>query len=156
MKLALMLILVCALSHAAERLTPELEPASEVELIPALKATKDFRALAPLMRRGLLCDQTSYRQYAAEWFIQHGTFEDVSYLIDALSDDTASTGANYPVAGMNTTRYWANVALIVICKTSFDYRHDASDKDREDAIMLWTQHWKMMKERAERKKASGR
>ena len=64
---------------------------------------------------------------------------------DALSDNSGHKGANYPLAGMATTRYWANVALIAICKTSYDYQWDASKEKREYSISLWIQHWDRIK-----------
>ena len=89
----------------------------------------------------------TYRAYSAQWFIEHGTIEDVPFLIDALSDDSMHVGANYPLAGMATTRYWANIALIVICKTSYDYQWDAPKEKRDYSISLWTQHWERIKPR---------
>ena len=46
---------------------------------------------------------------------------------------------------MATTRYWANVALIVICKTSYDYQWDSPKEQREYSISLWKQHWERIR-----------
>ena len=87
----------------------------------------------------------TYRAYSAKWFIEHGTTEDVPFLIDALSDESMHEGANYPLAGMATTRFWVNVALIAICKTSYDYQWDATKEKREYSISLWKQYWERIK-----------
>ncbi len=87
----------------------------------------------------------TFRAYSVQWFIEPGTIEDVPFLIDALSDKSGHVGANYPLAGMTTTRYWANIALIVICKTSYNFQWDASKEKRKYSISLWVQHWESIK-----------
>lgn len=147
MKSAFIALLLCSISLAAERISPKVESIDPEELNPALHAKEDYRSHAQVIRRGLVGSQMTYRARSAQWFIEHGTIEDVPYLIDALSDDSMHVGANYPLAGMATTRYWANVALIVICKTSYDYQWDASNEKRDYSISLWTQHWERIKPR---------
>ena len=136
---------MCSVSFAADRIAPQVESIDPEELLPALHAEEVFRTHAPTVRRGLLGSQLTYRAESAKWFIEHGIIEDVPYLIDALSDESMHVGANYPLAGMATTRYWANVALIVICKTSYDYQWDSSTEKREYSISLWKQHWERIK-----------
>lgn len=126
---------------AAEMIAPQVEPIGSEKLLTALHAKEDFRSHAETIRRGLVGTQMTYKAESAQWFIKHGTIEDVPYLIDALSDESMHVGANYPLAGMSTTRYWANVALIVICKVSYDYQWDSSEEKREYSISLWKQHW---------------
>ena len=150
MKIALIALLMCSICSASERIAPQVESIDPDELLPALQAKEDFRAHAPTIRRGLVGTQLTYRAQSAQWFIEHGTVEDVPYLIDALSDQSMHVGANYPLAGMATTRYWANVALIVICKTSYDYRWDALAEKREYSISLWAQHWERIKPKEKR------
>ena len=133
------------MSLAAESISPKVESIDPEELNPALHAKEDYRSHAPVIRRGLVGSQITYRAYSAQWFIEHGFIEDVPFLIDALSDDSMHVGANYPLAGMATTRYWANIALIVICKTSYDYQWDATKEKREYSISLWKQHWDRIK-----------
>ena len=145
MKFVLLALLGCSVASAAERIAPKVESIDPDDLLPALHAKEDFRTHAPTIRRGLVGSQLTYRAHSAQWFIEHGTVEDVPYLIDALSDESMHVGANYPVAGMATTRYWVNVALIVICKTSYDYRWDDSAEKREYAISLWQQHWERIR-----------
>lgn len=135
------LLLTCSICAAANRTAPESEAIHPGELLPALEAQENFRSQAGTIRRGLRGSQMTYRAESAQWFIKHGTIDDVPYLIDALSDESQHEGAKYPVAGMATTRYWANVALIVICKTSFDFQWDADREKREYSIQLWKQHW---------------
>ena len=145
MKFALITLLMCSLGFAADRIAPQVESIDPVELLPSLNAKEDFRSHAPTIRRGLVGSQLTYRAESAQWFIEHGTVEDVPYLIDSLSDESGHKGANYPLAGMATTRYWANVALIVICKTSYDFQWDAPKEKREYSISLWEQHWGRIK-----------
>jgi hypothetical protein len=141
---------MCSVSFAANGIAPQVESIDPDELLPALHAKESFRAYAPTIRRGLVGSQLTYRAESAQWFIDHGTLEDVPYLIDALSDESMHVGANYPLAGMATTRYWANVALIVICKTSYDYQWDSSNQKRNYSISLWKQHWDRIKPKNEK------
>ena len=143
--IALIALLMCSICSAADRISPKEDSIDPEELIPALQAKEDFRTHAATIRRGLVGSQLTYRAKSAQWFIEHGTVEDVPYLIDALSDESMHEGAEYPLAGMATTRYWANVALIVICKTSYDYQWDSSKEKREYSISLWLQHWARIK-----------
>lgn len=129
------------LATDAEPIAPRVESIDLDELQSALLAKDNFRKHAPTIQRGLVGSHMWYRAQSAQWFIQHGNMNDVPHLIAALSDESAHKGANYPVAGMATTRYWANVALIAICGTSYEYRWDDPPKKREYAISLWTQHW---------------
>ena len=115
------------------------------ELSKALFDDNDPRSNIEAIRSGLVGDQLYDRARCAQWFIDHGTFEDVPYLIKSLSDDSMHVGATYPLAGMATTRYWANVALIVICKASYDFQWDSSKEKREYSISLWEQHWERNK-----------
>ena len=126
-------------------LLPQFEKDFNNTLHKALNAKKDFRSHAKIIRRGLLGNQMTYRALSAQWFIKHGTIEDVPYLINSLSDESSHKGANYPLAAMATTRYWANVALISICKTSYDYQWNASKEKRKYSIDLWQQHWERVK-----------
>ena len=141
----LILFVLSGVARSAEPIAPKVEPIRPKELLPSLNADRDFREHAPTIRRGLVGTQMTYKAESAQWFIKHGTIDDVPYLIDSLSDESRHVGASYPQAGMATTRYWANVALIVICKTSFDYQWDAPLEKREYAISLWQQHWDRIK-----------
>ena len=145
MKSILLLSLLCLSAHSADKIAPKVESITPKELLPALNAKDKFRAHAETVRRGLVGSQMTYRAKSAQWFIKYGTVEDVPYLIDSLSDESAHKGAKYPQAGMATTRYWANVALIVICKTSYDYQWNSSREKREYSISLWKQHWERIK-----------
>lgn len=140
MKIALLSLLLCVCSYSAESIAPETEPIEFDELLLSLEEKDDFRSHSDTIRRGLKCTQTNYRVRAAQWFAAYGTEEDVPYLIDALSDEF-SDGVKYRIPGMDTTRYWANVALIVICKTSYDFQWDSSMRKREYSISFWKQHW---------------
>lgn len=150
MKIACLLALFTLSVSAAEKIAPKLEvaPTEEVRKVLATFENGEKGDLA-MIRRGLISDQTYDRARCAQCLIKHGGVEDVPFLIDALSDDSSHDGANYPLAGMATTRYWANVALIVICKTSYDYQWDAPVEKREYAISLWKQHWERIKPRKE-------
>ena len=154
MKLALITLLMCSLSVAADRIAPQVESIDSDELLPALHAGENFHSHATTIRRGLVGSQLTYRAESAQWFIAHGTVEDVPYLIDALSDESMHVGAHYPLAGMATTRYWANVALIVICKTSYDYQWDSPKEKREYSISLWKQHWERIRPKNKNRRAN--
>ena len=143
--------LMCSLGLATDPIAPQVESIDSKGLRPALKAKENFRSHAPTIRRGLIGSQISYRAESAQWFIAHGTTEDVPYLIDALSDESTHLGASYPLAGMAATRYWANVALIVICKTSYDFQWDAPKKKREHSISQWKLHWSRIKSKSQHK-----
>jgi len=145
MKFALIILLFSSVCVAADRIAPKVESIDPDVLLPALHAKEDFRSHAVTIRRGLVGTQLAYRAESAQWFIKHGTVEDVPFLIDSLSDDSRHVGATYALAGMTTTRYWANVALIVICKTSYDFQWDSSKEKREYSISLWQQHWERIK-----------
>lgn len=140
-KALLVALWLSSVGGTVERIAPEVAPITSEELHPALYATDDFRSHAATIRRGLVCDQMTYRADSAAWFARHGTIEDVPYLIDALSDESYHVGRLYVVAGMATTRFWANVALIAICKTSYDFRWDAPKAERDEAIEGWKQYW---------------
>ena len=76
----------------------------------------------------------------------HGDLSDVPYLVDALSDESQHVGASYPYAGMSTTRYWANVALICITKQDLGYRWDDPIESRKAAIRRWADRGNAAKE----------
>jgi len=146
---ALTIFIAITLSHSflmAEQIAPKLEKALTEEIRKALSLTEHRQEKnISLIRRGLISNQTTDRARCAQYLAKFGSIKDVPYLIDALSDESHHVGANYLVAGMATTRYWANVALISICKTSYDYRWDASKEDRAYSISLWVQHWNRIK-----------
>ena len=119
----------------------KLETKSSISLLEVLNAKENFRSHVKIIRQGLIGDQITNRARSAQWFIKHGTIEDVPFLIKSLSDESSHKGANYPLSGMATTRYWVNVALVVICKTSYDFQWDASKEKRDYSISLWKQHW---------------
>ncbi len=150
MKIACLLALLTLSVSAAEKIAPKLE-AAPTEAVSKELATFENGGKGDLavIRRGLISDQTYDRARCAQCLIRHGGVEDIPYLIDALSDESSHDGATYPVAGMAMTRYWANVALIVICKTSYDYQWDAPVEKREYAISLWKQHWERLKPQKE-------
>ena len=145
MKLILFSIIFSLSTYAAEKIAPEVKSINPKELLPALNAKENFREHVKIVRGGLIGSQMTYRAKSAQWFIKHGTIEDVPYLIDSLSDESSHKGATYTQAGMATTRYWANVALVVICKTSFDFQWNAPKEKREYSISLWKQHWERIK-----------
>lgn len=146
MKMAALFLLFALSASAADKVAPTLEKASSDEIRKALTAIESGESDdLSMIRRGLISDQTYDRARCAQSFIKHGSIDDVPFLIDALSDESMHVGANYPLAGMATTRYWANVALIVICKTSYDYQWDSPLKDRKYSISLWKQHWDRIK-----------
>jgi len=104
MKFALIILLFSSVCVAADRIAPKVESIDPDVLLPALHAKEDFRSHAVTIRRGLVGTQLAYRAESAQWFIKHGTVEDVPFLIDSLSDDSRHVGATYALAGMTTAR----------------------------------------------------
>lgn len=109
------------------------------------QVTPERRIEKSIVRRGLISGHTSLRADCAEYLAWHGTLADIPYLIDALSDDSIHVGGRGLYAGMQTTRYWANVALIAISKVDHGFRWDAPEGERQQAIERWKHHWESLK-----------
>lgn len=146
------LLMICvSVSTVAgtERFSPELPKLSQEEIgewvgkvQPSIKIDKS------IIRRGLISDQMALRADCARYLAFHGDLSDVPYLLDALSDESMHVGANHPYAGMATTRYWANVALISITKNDLGYRWDDPVERRREAIHRWAAYRESTKHRA--------
>ena len=135
--------LLTSISLHAETLAPKLEKLSEQEIGEWFKDVGSEQEMPiPIARRGLISNQTTFRARCAQHIARHGTWEDVPYLIDSLSDESVHEGAKYPYAGMASTRYWANVALIAICKVDMGFRWDDPPEKRKEAIGRWEIIWK--------------
>jgi len=103
-----------------------------------------------IILRGLVSDQTGLRVDCAKYLATHGSLSDIPHLVEKLSDQTIHVGADYPYAGMATTRYWANVALISIAKVDFGFTWDDPMNKRRAAIEMWKNHWINIKSRLKR------
>lgn len=152
MKLMLLLICLIGTSIYADgvRIAPELDPLSHEEIgqwigkiIPTQTIDKS------IIRRGLVSGQTALRADCARYLAHNGDISDLPYLIDALSDESVHDGVSYSYAGMATTRYWANVALICITKQDLGYRWADPVERRQEAINRWKNHWNSVKHRIE-------
>lgn len=143
---ALAAVLLLALSARAENLAPPQPPLTSAEETLLLDTLAPGAPLVPLIdislaRRALVGGSTTLRAYAAAYFAKCGTWDDLPYLIDALSDDSGHVGASYIYPGMACTRYWANVSLIAICHLDMGYHWDDSPDRRDEAIARWKQQW---------------
>lgn len=143
---ALAAVLLLALPARAENLAPPQPPLTSAEEAPLLDTLAPSAPLVPLIditlaRRALVGNDMTLRAYAAAYFAGHGTWDDLPYLIDALSDDSAHVGASYVYPGMACTRYWANVSLIAITHLDMGYRWDDPPDRRAEAIARWKQQW---------------
>jgi hypothetical protein len=97
------------------------------------------RADINMLHRALVCDQTYLRAKAAQQLGETGEATSISLLINALSDESFHVGVDYPAAGLETTRYWANESLKKLTKLDFGFRWDASKAERQAAIKRWKQ-----------------
>ena len=87
--------------------------------------------------RALQGPQYTLRAYAAIELGKYGDETSIPYLIDALSDESLHEGAEYPKAGMNTTRYWANESLKTLTKQDYGFVWDDPIDKRNEAIIRW-------------------
>jgi len=130
----------------AEELAPKLNPLSHQEIgVWVGKVHPEKTIEKSIIRRGLISSQTALRADCARYLATHGDRSDIPYLIDALSDESMHEGASYAHAGMSTTRYWANIALICICKIDAGYRWDDPIEKRKKQIDSWKNHWANVK-----------
>jgi hypothetical protein len=149
--IALSCFLMCGVVFA-EDLAPKLKPLSHEEIgIWVGKVVPEKTIEKSIIRRGLISSQTALRADCARYLATHGDLSDIPYLIDKLSDESMHVGASYPHAGMSTTRYWANVALICICKIDVGYRWDDPIEKRTKQIESWKNHWSNAKIRLKKK-----
>jgi len=135
---ALIMPVLCAAATLASEqpVAPRVERLSEIGAL--LEKMRPDQRLDPLLaRRGLISDQTTLRARSAQYLAHNGSREDVPYLIDSLADDSVHVVANYVYSGMATTRYWANVALIAICKVDLGFHWDDPAEKRAEAIKRW-------------------
>jgi len=139
--IALSCFLMCVVVFA-EDLAPKLNPLSHKEIgIWVGKVAPEKKIEKSIIRRGLISSQMVLRADCARFLATHGDPSDIPYLIDALSDESMHVGVSYAHAGMCTTRYWANVALICICKMDVGYRWDDPIEKRKTQIESWRNHW---------------
>lgn len=137
MKIALLIIALPMLSlTAAEQ--PATTPLSQADIARTLRRIDRHEGIeTDTLLRALISDQTYLRAGAARLLGDTADFSVVPALITALSDESYHVGANYPEAGMATTRYWANESLKKLTRQDFGFRWDAPKPDREDAISKW-------------------
>jgi HEAT repeat protein len=90
-----------------------------------------------LIYQALIGSQTALRAEAARYLGTHGDDSSIPHLIDALSDQSIHDGVNYPVAGMATTRYWANDSLKKLTGLDFGFVWDDPIDKRNEAINRW-------------------
>ena len=132
----------------ADQLAPRLDPLTQEEIGTWVGRIETISpAERVIVLRGLISDHITLRADCARYLARAGTIMDLPYLIDALSDETMHVGANYSYAGMATTRYWANVALISITNNDYGYRWDDPLEKRQEAIERWKQFWNNTKNR---------
>lgn len=81
--------------------------------------------------------QMTLRAYAATALGKAGDQGAISYLIQALSDQSAHVGAKYVEPGMATTRYRANQSLKALTGKDFGFVWNAPESERKLAIQKW-------------------
>ena len=147
---SLLLLWVSVISVAgAEQFSPKHPKLSPEEIGEWVGKVQPSVAIEKsVIRRGLVSDQMALRADCARYLAFHGDLSDVPYLLDALSDESMHVGANSVYAGMATTRYWANVALISITKNDLGYRWDDPVERRQEAIHRWASYWESTKHNA--------
>jgi hypothetical protein len=149
------LLLACVSVYAvanAEQLAPQRTKLSQDEIGKwVAKVNPGVPVDKSIIRRGLNSDHWTLRADCARYLASHGELSDVPYLIDALADESQHAGADYPYAGMATTRYWANVALVCITKLDLGYRWDDPVAKRDQAIERWGNYWQSTKHKADQR-----
>jgi len=140
------LLLLSALPARAEKLAPPQPPLKpgEAAIIDTLPLGAGFVPVIDitLARRVLVHGKDAQRFYAARYLGEHGTWDDLPYLIDTLSDDSLyPAGVTFSYAGMAQIAYWANVSLIAITHLDMGYRWDDPPERRAEAIERWKQKW---------------
>lgn len=147
MKIQIILLSILLNCHVlAESLAPSLKPLSNEEIGQWLRNINPRNDIdKSIIHRGLISDHTTLRAHCARYLATHGNLSDLPYLIDSLSDESLHVGAEYIYAGMSTTRYWANVALICITKCDLGYKWDDPVEERSKAIQRWKLYWESTK-----------
>ena len=95
-----------------------------------------------LLHQGLFAAQTFVRARSAALLGDRGNRSSVPYLIDALSDQSTHVGANYPEAGMATTRYWANESLKRLTTQDFGFAWNDPEETRNGSIRKWSEWYR--------------
>lgn len=90
-----------------------------------------------LVYQALIGPQTALRADAARYLGDHGDETSIPHLINALGDESMHVGANYPQAGMATTRYWTNESLKKLTGKDFGFMWNDPKEKREGAIARW-------------------
>lgn len=117
---------------------PQTKPLSEEEISRVLESVSQGKQVdRDTLYRALISDQTYLRACAARLLGEVGDATSVPHLIDALSDQSVHVGADYPDAGMATTRYWANESLKKLTKQDFGFVWNAPGVERQAAIKRW-------------------
>jgi len=118
--------------------------AEEVTPLPGELEDEMFRRIArkeaidlKVVYQALVGSQTTLRAYAARYLGSHGDDSSVPHLVDALRDQSQHDGADYPDAGMATTRYWANASLVKLTRQDFGFAWNDPIDQRDRAIRRW-------------------
>lgn len=135
--LALPTMFLAGNSWGLAPLAAPLDPLPESEYESIFAHREGTVMPAKVLHQGLFAAQTTIRAFSAKLLADNGDAESIPYLIDALSDQSAHVGAEYPKPGMHTTRYWAGHALMKLTKKDFGFIWNDSEKRREKAIARW-------------------
>lgn len=140
MRTTLLVISLSTLISVGRAEPPPLVPLSSHDIDRTFqRIDRHQRIETDTLLRALISDQTALRARAAHLLGATGDAAVVPALIAALSDDSSHDGANYPEAGMATTRWWVNDSLKTLTKQDFGFRWDAPKSERETAINNWKQ-----------------
>ena len=118
------------------------EPLSQSEISTLLKdiQTDENRNISlDMVHRALISGHFTLRAYAATYLAKHGNTQSISLLIDALSDESSHSGANYTAtdAGLATTRHRAALSLKKLTHEDFGYIWNGPIDSREESIAQW-------------------
>jgi hypothetical protein len=109
------------------------------------KIARKERVEADVLHAALIGPQTALRADAARILAQWGDGSSIPHLIHALADESSHVGANYPDAGMATTRYWAAKSLREMTGRDFGFVwNDPLDK-RNAAVLGWSTWYQTVK-----------
>ena len=138
LNISFLIVFTSALAPGFKTLAKPLAPLPEREYPRILNSPRTKQKLpVKLLCRGLAAGQMTVRARSAMLLGDQGHRSSVPYLIDTLSDQSRHDGANYPEAGMATTRYWANESLKKLTQQDFGFAWNDPEEDRNKAIARW-------------------
>src|SRR5688572_16172733 len=102
------------------------------------KIARSERVEPDILHAALIGPQTALRADAARMLAQWGDASSIPHLIHALTDESSHEGANYPDAGMATTRYWADKSLRELTGREFGFVWNDPLDRRNATVLRWS------------------